>query len=365
MQLGPLVIYFYFLVHCTVFGTLVNETEKVILLHSRYYHGPWRLPKDRKIFQDLHCPVSNCKLTEDPQQYSRADAVIFHGPDLSVNIPDKLPQQRWVFLTIEPPDELPNLQSHRKLLDLIDWTSTYSSESDIRIVYGKFISGQPSPIQYPFSPTPQPRIASQIVDECGTGNQRDLYLRTLTSQLGADKMRVFGQCGDGFCRDMTEAQCLEMVSRSYRFYLAFERTNCREYISEEFWRKALQSNLIPVAMGGQRIDYERYAPPQSFIHAADFNSTKQFTEFLVKLSKDTERYQQYFDWQALGAARVGINGKNISSNKYWCDLCAALNEPDEIRKPRARTRPIWKWWTADTQCDNKLVWHDLLTKIKD
>ncbi len=37
--------------------------------------------------------------------------------------------------------------------------------------------------------------------------------------------------------------------QDYKFYLAFENTYCRDYISEKFWN-ALKQDIVPIVMGG-------------------------------------------------------------------------------------------------------------------
>lgn len=40
--------------------------------------------------------------------------------------------------------------------------------------------------------------------------------------------------------------------REYRFYLAFENSNCKEYITEKFFVTALGHNILPIVMGASR-----------------------------------------------------------------------------------------------------------------
>jgi alpha-1,3-fucosyltransferase len=56
---------------------------------------------------------------------------------------------------------------------------------------------------------------------------------------------------------------MEETAKNYKFYLSFENSVCRDYISEKFW-KALNNNIVPVVLGGA--DYSRVAPPKSYIN---------------------------------------------------------------------------------------------------
>jgi hypothetical protein len=41
------------------------------------------------------------------------------------------------------------------------------------------------------------------------------------------------------CPHSTETECLEMLDKDYKFYLAFENANCKDYITETFFRNSL------------------------------------------------------------------------------------------------------------------------------
>ena len=58
----------------------------------------------------------------------------------------------------------------------------------------------------------------------------------------------------------------------YKFYLAFENSNCKEYITEKFWRTLNRTFAVPIVMGSG--NYKELAPPNSFIHVDDFASPK-------------------------------------------------------------------------------------------
>lgn len=66
----------------------------------------------------------------------------------------------------------------------------------------------------------------------------------------------------------------------YRIYLAFENSNCDEYLTEKLWYNAYFKYAIPVVMGGTRENYERLCPPKSFIHVDDFDSPQSLADYL-------------------------------------------------------------------------------------
>ena len=69
----------------------------------------------------------------------------------------------------------------------------------------------------------------------------------------------------------------------YWFYLAFENSNCPDYITEKLWR-VLDLNIVPVVMGGG--NYSRDAPENSVINVKDFPSAKALADYLTYLTRN-------------------------------------------------------------------------------
>ncbi|OTF80387.1 hypothetical protein BLA29_013929, partial [Euroglyphus maynei] len=93
-----------------------------------------------------------------------------------------------------------------------------------------------------------------------------------------------------------------MLNNDYKFYLAFENSNCRDYITEKFYLNGLGENhrdfnIIPIVMGAHPMDYRRQSPPNSFIHVDNFQSPLQLAKYLHYLDKNDDEYNKYFDWK--------------------------------------------------------------------
>jgi hypothetical protein len=58
------------------------------------------------------------------------------------------------------------------------------------------------------------------------------------------KLDIYGRCGKGYVSKEVETAIWE----DYKFYLAFENSHCRDYISEKFF-KVLNKDVIPVVRG--------------------------------------------------------------------------------------------------------------------
>ncbi len=45
-----------------------------------------------------------------------------------------------------------------------------------------------------------------------------------------------------------KTHCNSIITKDYKFYLAFENSLCVDYISEKFWR-AMSWDLVPIVLG--------------------------------------------------------------------------------------------------------------------
>lgn len=80
------------------------------------------------------------------------------------------------------------------------------------------------------------RQVAWFVSNCHARNRRLQYARQLSKYISVD---IYGACGSHHC-PRTDPNCLEMLDKDYKFYLAFENSNCRDYITEKFFVNGLQ-----------------------------------------------------------------------------------------------------------------------------
>lgn len=98
-------------------------------------------------------------------------------------------------------------------------------------------------------------------------------------------------------------------------------------------------------MGAAPEDYERVAPPHSFIHVDYFQSPKQLAEYLTILDKNDSLYNEYFQWKGTGS---------FVNTLFWCRLCAIAHEA-EIQ-PSSVYHDLEKWWRGPDVCIGKDTW---------
>ena len=319
---------------------------KVILRWTKFYGGSWGVPEGRSVFGELDCPEQRCVITDDRDRLVEASAVLVHIRD--VTTPDDLPrtrtaEQRWVFFNLESPY---NTRVNLSLFNgLFNWTSTYSSESDLPAPYGSYkISHQPSrtPV-HNHSAIQRPRLAAWFVTNCHTVNGRELAIRLLQRHLPVD---IYGICGDYRCG--SKDNCFDMLQHHYSYYMAMENSNCREYITEKFWHNSLQQGVVPVVMGAPKSDYLKMAPPNSFIHMSDFKNPKQLARHLRRTAAQPSTYNRHLAWRSDGSVQSEVMLQPTQS-RLWCSLCHALHDS---KRGHSVHWDLDTWWSPKTQCSN-------------
>lgn len=135
-------------------------------------------------------------------------------------------------------------------------------------------------------------------------------------------VEIYGECGLK-CPVKKENRylsksCREILSREYKFFLAFENSFCEDYVTEKLF-DSLLFDSIPVVLGLG--NYEKWLPKSAYINALDFQSPRHLTEYLLYLSKNTTAYNSYFKWKKY---------IKLTNNEYksFCDMCIKLHLED-------------------------------------
>ena len=104
--------------------------------------------------------------------------------------------------------------------------------------------------------------------------------------------------------------------RDCKFYLAFENSNCSDYVTEKFVN-ALESGAIPIVNGWPQT--YRDLLPGSYIHLSDFSTISQLAEYLESLLKDTKKMGKYHEWRK-------FYRHERKGNEIACDFCKKLGQ---------------------------------------
>ncbi|CAG0896296.1 unnamed protein product [Darwinula stevensoni] len=302
---------------------------KTILL----YHDAWpgvRLGRDQ--FLDQRCPVDACRLTMERSDV--ADAVLFKEFVPETVEFTRPPDQLWIANLLESPPNTDTTGQARA-----NWTASYRRDSEIVTPYEKWVHYDPdakAKTQTRNYAKGKTKKVAWFVSNCFSKNGRLLYARELAKHIDVD---IYGACGDLQC-PREDGTCFQMLSQDYKFYLAFENSNCREYITEKFFVNGLGNDILPIAMGAPMEDYERAAPKNSFLHVDNFTSPADLAAYLHKLDRDDSRYNEYFQWKGTG---------EFIDTRFFCRLCAMLHAKDKV--PYSGKGPeLEAWWGGPGVC---------------
>jgi len=68
------------------------------------------------------------------------------------------------------------------------------------------------------------------------------YAKELSKFIQVD---IYGACGSLRCPRSQSQTCFDMLDEDYKFYLAFENSNCKDYITEKFFVNGLGYACFP------------------------------------------------------------------------------------------------------------------------
>ncbi|XP_068167094.1 alpha-(1,3)-fucosyltransferase 7 [Antennarius striatus] len=235
--------------------------------------------------------ISRCFLTDNTSTFGDADVVVFHHQELGRGLSslpldwDRPSSQRWVWLSMEPPANNPNLS---RLNGLFNWTMSYRRDADIHIPYGKTLLGAND--RGFRADANRSCLVSWVVSKYRPHQRRAAVYQSLKEYI---PIQVYGKWNR---RPLANKRLLPTIAKCF-FYLSFENSEVRDYISEKLWRNAFQAGSVPVVLGPNRDAYEALAPPGSFIHVSDFNSTADLAAYLKRVATDRKTYEKYFQWK--------------------------------------------------------------------
>jgi alpha-1,3-fucosyltransferase len=178
-----------------------------------------------------------------------------------------------------------------------------------------------------------------FVSNCLTKSRRAILGKRMMELTTID---IYGNCGPLKCQ-VDHQPCLDMLTTDYKFYLSFENSLCRDYITEKIYRPLTQY-VIPIVFNGGNTTL--FAPPKSFINANDFDTVKDLVKYLEFLSNNPKEYIKYFWWK---------KHYRIKSHPVYqyslCELCMKLHNETFMQSPH-RYQDINAWY-RDDMCNQK------------
>lgn len=318
----------------TPYRTILSNTHDIrksprILLYTTFF-GSMGWTKGYGNSTGNTCPVL-CTITDDKSQVSSADAVVYHLADISwqstaylqsgagawFSFPEyRRADQVWVLYNLEPLTMIwGNMAAWQ---GEFNWTWSYNRAADVVSPYGgkRFLTdkekedfrhdSQELNYNYLGAKTKDGGVA--MISHCTDEARRYKIISTLKRYIN---VRVVGRCGEG-CPD-GYLSCNNLLA-DYQFYLAFENSDCYDYVSEKYWR-ALERRQIPIV--AWKLDMSDLVIPNSFINVYDFPDVDAAGRYIQVVQGNRTLYNSYFEWRKEYA---------VQYTSGMCELCKKLHD---------------------------------------
>lgn len=288
-----------------------RNRQRIVL----FYNTLWDQPLD---FPEADMPEGYV-LTTDKRLMREATAVVFHLPSLPVSRHlRKRPGQLWVAWSMECEANYPPVLSSRGFLKIFDLSMTYHLNADVVLPYVRpeFLDALRAPV-----PTKVPGDHVNAFISSGlNASGRVEYLKELMQHLD---VHSYGKILNNRSLEADTGQHtkLNTIAR-YQFTLAFENAIAPDYVTEKFFDPLLAGS-VPVYLGAPNI--EAFAPgDHCFINVADFADPKALADYLIALSQDADRYQQYLAWKTKPFRPTFVQLVEQQREHVFVRLCRAI-----------------------------------------
>ncbi|CAJ0606885.1 unnamed protein product [Cylicocyclus nassatus] len=291
------------------------------------------------------CPDWNCELTHDMKKLKEADAVLFYeGVDIN-----RTSNQYFIYFSQESPK---NSRAN------IPYDSFYNMSLGFR-----HDSPTSSPYGYTVKLSARSRLSKEVVDmtrvnkkskgaawfvsHCYTNSKREKYVEQLQKHFPVD---IYGGCSQLKCA--RGGKCENALDDEYHFYIAFENSICKDYVTEKLWNQGYRRDVVPIVL--KRSLVEKIVPPHSFIAADDFNTTKDLANYLRYLMQNKSAYTEYFNWRRDYKVVFLDGNAHDSLERPWgfCQICRLIWENP---RPHYSIPNFKKYWDWSCEKDGELV----------
>lgn len=262
------------------------------------------------------------------------------------------PEQVYVISMLETP--MHTWRTFERDWDYFNWTMSFRFESDVFWPYGYFVDKHTenviTPSQYPIwrqleddhydrpffhNETilnlirKKKKNAAWFVSNCQlTPSQRMDVATNMQKFIDVD---IYGKCGTKSCPKNEHSSCQQMLERDYKFYLSFENSLCKDYLTEKVFSN-MNYFIIPVLYNAA--ENHKFLPPGSYLNVLDYSTIKELTDHMQFLSDHPEEYIKYFWWKEFYYIRSGYN---------FCDLCVKMHEQQLVER-RQYYRDLDAWY---------------------
>lgn len=335
------------------------KAKPVILLWTPWFEDKWFVPTG-----NIECGNVQCQLTDNHTQYMDSQAVVFHGASSKITNQSYYPSRRnrpkhqlWVYRTMENPVATTSILRrlspfHNNLFHVM---MTYAQDADFVLCYGRVNKGRHKDYDPNWNYAKgKTKLIAWIASACHRG--RTSFVRQLSKYIPID---MFGKCGNKICK--RDGSCQNQLARDYKFYLSFENYICKDYITEKFYRNAINNHVIPIVISGGQYNNPNIIPPHSYINVLDFPTIQDFINLVLKINSSDTLFNSYFKWKLNYTVQ-----SPCPETDSFCPLCNKLHDKEwVIRKSQNPISNLTHRWgyNPDNCIDYPQVYNKLSKKI--
>ena len=311
----------------------------LVIVWTKFWSEPWWVGDGTQSLRTCPELVGQCEFTRDHSRLKESDVLLFHMND-KLNLPRRhLRHQKWVFSTVEPPPivkraNLPALQG------VFNLTMTYARSAQVSWTYGRYelLSPETKPDYdktFNFAAN-KTYLVAWFVSHCITWSRRETYVQALRKHINVHQ---YGCGGKYTCPRSKASECDRRLNDNYKFYLAFENSICRDYVTEKFWR-ILHLNVVPIVLGNA--SYSDILPPHSYIDVRDFPSPRHLAVYIKMVGSNDTLYNEYFRWRAKYTCSKFKKPTNLA-----CNVC---RHAVDMRGKTEIVRDVLAEWGQKQNC---------------
>ena len=293
------------------------------------------------------CPA-RCEITTNKEDVANVDAVNFHltnlwdkvwsiGTRSIMKFPTyRRPDQVWIVSNMEPPQHL--WGDLKVFHGIFNWTQWYRTDADIQWRYGRPYKMSEKEKVIAYEKMQKHNIFKQKTREicgrisnCMDINRRYKTIKDMQNYLDID---MYGLCYNNPCgdpRNERDKSCNDFL-KQYKFYLAFENNDCKDYVTEKYWQ-SLNREQIPI-VNWKTVD-RSIVIPNSYINIHDFSDIKSLARYIMQVSENETLFNSYFDW------------KKSYANRHRCASCQVCEALHDETRPAQVIEDLDSWVRND------------------
>ncbi|PIK54647.1 putative alpha-(1,3)-fucosyltransferase 6-like [Apostichopus japonicus] len=355
--------------------SVINDTLSAAIFSCNSYWVTGR----NQFPRTFECPHTDKRISftasiEDESAIKDVDVVIF-AADVNSTVWEKAmavrtPHQVWVYSTSESAKHSPHVREILKegkggtrFLGFngykFNMSFSYHSKSEVVAPFGEYIPSTHKKLTTNMANINAKRRAKKMVawvsSHCYPAWNRTTFVHDLAKLVPVD---TYGACGTN--AHLPRNKNTVLLLQKYKFYIAFENNCCSDYITEKFWKALAMLKLVPIVVGASKEDYQRVAPPHSFIYADDFDSVRELARYIRKVATNKTLYNQYHHWRQMSKA-VLYTSSRVNPFSSTEGACALLNFLEENawkghQSLRMRIDPFGPDWLGSCGLCGKHEW---------